>query len=53
MSKQSLKFEQGLSIQELEERHELTVAIPADAVETAKDDNNDTTIERCSGNSGG
>ena len=47
------KFEQGLSIQELEERHELTVAVPSEALEAAKDDNNDTTIERCSGNSGG
>ena len=43
-------FEQGLSIQELEERHELTVAVPTD---TVKDDNNDTTIDRCGGNSGG
>ncbi len=50
MSKLNKGFEQGLSIQELEDRHELTVAIPTD---TAKDDGNDTTIERCNDNSGG
>ncbi len=44
------KFDKGLTIQELEDRHELTVAVPSD---TAKDDNNDTTIDRCSDNSGG
>ncbi len=44
------KFNKGLTIQELEDRHELTIAIGA---ETAKDDDNDTTIDRCNGNSGG
>ena len=41
MKKQATDFNKGLSIQELEERHELTVAIPADAMEAAKDDDGD------------
>ncbi len=53
MSKQVTDFNKGLSIQELEERHELTVAIPSDVLETAKDDNNDTEVTRCNDNSGG
>ena len=53
MKKEVLDFKEGLSIQELEERHELTVAVSADALEAAKDDNNDTEIDRCNGNSGG
>ncbi len=40
----------GLSIQELEDRNELSVAIPGDVAETAKDDDNDTTILRCGAN---
>ncbi len=44
------KFDKGLSIQELEARHELTAAI---ATEMTKDDDNDTEIDRCNGNSGG
>ena len=45
----SSEFNKGLSIQELEERHELTIAVGAEA---AKDDNNDTEIGRCNDNSG-
>lgn len=50
MDKGLFNLDAGLSIQELEERNELTAAVPAEFAETAKDDDNDTTIIRCGGN---
>jgi len=44
MEKETLDFKRGLSIQELEDRHELTIALTiaaiADSVEVGKDDDN-------------
>ena len=50
MTKGLFNLSEGLSIQELEDRNELTLAIPGEFAETAKDDDNDTTIVRCGGN---
>jgi hypothetical protein len=52
MTDKLFKSSESLSVQELEARQELTVAIPSSGAEVAKNDNNDTTIDRCSGNKG-
>ena len=51
MTDKLFKSNESLSVQELEARQELTVAIPSD-VDASKRDDNDTKIERCNGNSG-
>ena len=51
MTDKLFKANESLSVQELEARQELTVAIPSD-VDVSKRDNNDTTIDRCGGNKG-
>jgi len=38
MKKEILDFKQGLSIQELEDRHELTIAVAPEGVEADKED---------------
>lgn len=52
MTDKLFESNKALSIQELETRQELTVAVPNGGVEVAKEDNNDTKIDRCGGNSG-
>jgi hypothetical protein len=51
MTDKMFKSNESLSVQELETRQELTVAVPSD-VDVSKRDNNDTTIDRCSDNKG-
>ncbi len=50
MDKSLFNLEKGLSIQELEDRNEMTVVFSGEALEAAKDDDNDTTIIRCGSN---
>ena len=52
MTDKLFKSNESLSVQELEARQELTVAIPSSSLDVAKNDNNDTTIRRCSDNKG-
>lgn len=52
MDNKLFKSTEALSVQELETRQELTVAIPSSSVEVAKNNDNDTEIRRCSDNSG-
>ena len=47
MKKPLLDLKQGLSINELEERFELTVATSSDALEAAKDDDDKCYCLRC------
>ncbi len=47
MQNQLFKLEDGLTISELESRHELSVILPSDEVEA---DTKTTEIRRCSGN---
>lgn len=52
MDKNLFKLNKDLSILELEDRQELTLAIASDGIEASKGDDNDVTIIRCGGNSG-